>query len=224
MERDWDYGSGGGGDAPGDVSGDWAGAWPSDEPVATAFTAAAPGIRQHPAPPPLAGIERRLASLATQAWAASGGGYVGGFDVNSVLIADPAGLALVEEVGDTIASQFGVVPGMALARRSGLAGELAAACDLIALSPRPLPFETSLAGNGGALLLVRGIALPIAVGADAGKVQAIVNWREVLNRAATRRLRMELGAALAMAGRAAATARPDPFAWPNAAAASAPQP
>ncbi len=214
MERDWDDGSGSAG------ASSWADAWEAGEPAGSAFAAASPALRPHPAPPPLAGIERRLASLATQAWAASEGGYVGGFDVNSVLIADPAGLALVEEVGDTIASQFGVVPGMALARRSGLAGELAAACDLIALSPRPLPFETSLAGKGGALLLVRGIALPIAVGADAGKVQAILNWREVLNRAATRRLRMELGAALAMAGRPAA-GRPDPFAWPSGAAAAA---
>lgn len=167
--------------------------------------------------PPIAGIERRLAALATEAWAAGGGAYVGGFDVNTVLIADPAGLALVEEVGDTIAARFGLVPGLALARLAGghgpgLASELAAACDLISLAPTPLPFETSLAGHDGALLMVRGVALPLIAGSDAGKVQAIVNWRQVLDRAASRRLRDELGSALAMVRGARLQPRPDPFA------------
>jgi hypothetical protein len=215
MDRDWDHaseswtgGSGAGGWSGDDASADWGGGG-----RALRMPAMSPAWA---APPPIAGIERRLAALATEAWAVSGGGYVGGFDVNTVLIADPAGRAIVEEVGDTIATCFGIVPGMALARRPGLAGELAAACDLIALSPRPLPFEASAAAAGGALLLVRGIALPIAVGADSGRVQAILSWREVLNRAATRQLRLELGAALMMArrgtGRAAAR---DPFADPR---------
>ncbi len=169
-------------------------------------------------PPPLAGVERRLAALATEAWALSGGGYVAGFDVHSVLIADPSGCALVEEASDTIAACFGLVPGMTLARRGGLGGELAAACDLIALSPQPLPFETTALTAAGALLLVRGIALPIAAGADRGKVQAILNWREVLDRAATRRLRHELGAALIMARAGDGGIRPDPFSAACAAA------
>lgn len=183
----------------------------------------APPLPRRPAPParrtapPIAGIERRLAALATEAWAAGGGAYVGGFDVNTVLIADPAGLALVEEVGDTIAARFGIVPGLALARLAGghgpgLASELAAACDLISLAPTPLPFETSLAGHDGALLMVRGVALPLIAGADAGKVQAIVNWRQVLDRTASRRLREELGLALTMVRGSRMQPRPDPFA------------
>ncbi|KPF73982.1 hypothetical protein IP88_08275 [alpha proteobacterium AAP81b] len=183
------------------------------------LTAAIPA----PAPPPrhalapLPGIERRLAQLAADAWAVSGGGYVAGFDVNTVLIADPAGMSLVEEVGDSIATGFGIVPGMILARRPGLAAELAAACDLIALSAQPVPFEASVAGAGGALIMARGIALPLTAGADAGKVQAILSWREVLNRAASRQLREELGEALRMVRRTLPLApRRDPFATPIA--------
>ncbi len=161
-------------------------------------------------PPRLGAIERRLTGLARDAWAAGGEAYVGGFDVNSVLVADPAGLALVEEVGDTIAAMFGIVPGTVLARRGGLANELAAACDLLALGAEPVAFETNLAAPSGACLLVRGIALPLNSGADAGKVQAIINWREVLSRAASDRLRAELGAALRAAGRR--SPQSDPFA------------
>ena len=60
--------------------------------------------------------------------------------------------------------------------------------------------------------MVRGVALPLIAGADAGKVQAIVNWRQVLDRAASRRLREELGMALTMVRGSRMQRRPDPFA------------
>jgi hypothetical protein len=82
----------------------------------------------------------------------------------------------------------------------GLAAELRAACDLIVFDPQPVPFEASLAAPGCACILVRGVALPLSDALDASgiphQVQVILNWRELLDRAATTRLRHEIGAAL----------------------------
>jgi hypothetical protein len=72
------------------------------------------------------------------------------------------------------------------------------ACDLVSVEPGPIPFEASLAAPAGALLLVRAVVLPVdaAPGKLPGRVQIIVNWREVLDLAATKSLRSELGAEL----------------------------
>jgi len=163
------------------------------------------------APPRFGITERRMAELALDAWAAAGCGVVAGFDANSVMIADPAGRAIVTAVAPAIAATFGLVAGMALTGGEGLAAELTAACDLIALRPEPVPFEASLVAAGCACILLRGVALPLFVaGHDTHNVQAVVSWREVLDRAATTRLRRELGAAFRFSP--PISARRDPFA------------
>jgi hypothetical protein len=154
-------------------------------------------------PPHFVVMERRMAGQALDRWLEGGRGLVPGFDDNGLVIADRAGMACIESAGAAVTATFGLAAGMRLDGRDGLAAEVRAACDLIAIDPRPLPFEASLSAPGRALILLRGIALPIGAGvspAERGqipaRVQIIVNWREVLNRAATTRLRRELGAAL----------------------------
>jgi len=154
-------------------------------------------------PPHFVIAERRMAGRALDRWHAGDRGRVSGFDDNSLVIVDPAGLAIIGSAGPSIAATFGLTAGMRLDGRAGLAAEVRAACDLIAFEPQPLPFEVSLGTPACGLMLVRGIALPIEsddraaeFGKTADCVQFIVNWREVLNRAAMTRLRQELGAAL----------------------------
>lgn len=162
-------------------------------------------------PPRVGAVERRMAGMALHAWAVGGRAAVPGFDDNRLTIADPAGQPCVTAAAPAITAIFGLAPGMVLSGRHGLAAELLAACDLIALQPRAVPFEASLAAPGRALILVRGVALPLfADGRDTDLVQIIVSWREVLNRAATTRLRRELGAAFRFS--APISAISDPFA------------
>lgn len=162
-------------------------------------------------PPRLAATERRMAGMALRAWAAGDRAIVAGFDENTLMIADPAGRPFLAAVAPAIAATFGLSPGLCLDRHDGLAAELVAACDLIALQPLPVPFEASLAAPGRALVLVRGIALPLfADRRDTGLVQIVVSWREVLNRAATRRLRRELSTAFRFSAQISAIS--DPFA------------
>ena len=156
-----------------------------------------PGDCSFDPPPRFATLERRMSGLALEAWAASGGTPVSGFTDHSMIIGDIGGAARIDSIGALVAESFHLAIGMALIGRPGLAAEITAACDLIALRSLPVPFEASLAAPGRALVLARGIALPLANGRDpAERVQVIVNWREVLNRAATARLRREIGAAL----------------------------
>lgn len=138
-----------------------------------------------------------MAGRALAAWRAGQDAPVPGFAAHSLIVGDPAGSALIEAVGQTIAATFHFEPGRALMRAQGLATELSAACELVALHPEPVPFEVSVEAPDGAQLMVRGIALPLVRGDDpAGAVQIVCNWREVLSRSAARRLRRELGAAL----------------------------
>ncbi len=144
-------------------------------------------------PPRFALVERRMAGQAIDAWVDAGGGRVEGFAAHEIMISDPGGEQRIDGVGARLAQQFGLASGMRLQRRDGLAAELCAACDLLALQPIPVPFEASLMMPSRACVLVRGVALPIGGGEN---VQIIMNWREVLNRAATVRLRRELSMAL----------------------------
>ncbi len=156
-------------------------------------------------PPRFAMAERRMSGRAIDAWAAGGQGPVRGFEANSILILEPGGMARIESLGDEVAATFALAAGMALEGRDGLGAELRAACDLIALYGRPVPFEASLAAPGRACVLARGVALPIAETPPEPaphrppaieRVQVILSWREVLDRAATARLKRELTAAL----------------------------
>lgn len=160
-------------------------------------------------PPRFASTERRMAGLAIAMWKAGGREALAGFASNSIYLTDRGGCVVVGRVGVAVAAAFGLVAGMRLTKRAGLAAELTAACDLIALDPVPVPFEASL--SGPALLLVRGVALPLFDNCrETGEVQIVINWREVLNRAATSRLQREMGAALP--ARRRISSKIDPFA------------
>lgn len=158
-------------------------------------------------PPRFGIVERRMAGQALDAWAACGQAAVSGFDDNSLFIDDRA---VITSAGAAVAATFGLAAGMTLAGRDGLAAEFLSACDRIALHPVPVPFEASLTSRRSAAILTRGVALPLfAGGRHTNVVQIVVSWREVLNRAATTRLRRELGAALRFS--APISAKPDPF-------------
>ncbi len=150
-------------------------------------------------------IERRLTGRAIDAWQARGGEAVTAFDASSVYIVDPAGRPMVLRAGAAVARMFGLRTGMTL-DAPGLAAEARAACDLIALRPEPVCFETMTAAVGRGCVLVRAVALPL--GRDVEQVQIVIGWREVLGRSATARLRRELGGALRLVTDLPAT---DPF-------------
>lgn len=144
-------------------------------------------------PPQFALVERRRAGMAEGDWRRAGRALVQGFENHSVIVDDPGGAARLRLVGPAVGVTFGLVAGMTLTRGDAIGAELCAACDLIALCPEPLHFEASLTAPRLACILVRGVALPIE--ADTA-VQIVLSWREVLNRAATARLRRELTTAL----------------------------
>ena len=151
-------------------------------------------------PPQFAVIDRRMAGAARDLWQQSGGMHVDAFADQALVIADPAGAAIIIDAGIAIEAVFGLSAGMQLDGLTGLAAEVRAACDLIVFDPRPVPFEASIAGVERACILVRGIALPLSHALDKSKiphkVQVILNWRELLDRSATTRLRREIGDAL----------------------------
>lgn len=160
-------------------------------------------------PPHFAIAERRLTARALTCWASNQHRFVDDFADHSLVIDDPFGAAVIASAGYAITATFGLAGGMSLHQRDPLAVELRAACDIVALDPVPCPFEASLETADGAILLMRGIALPIADGSPE-RVQIILNWRELLNRSATARLRREMGAALRLVR--SKSVRPDPFA------------
>ena len=144
-------------------------------------------------PPRFPVVERRRAGSALAAWSAAGQQIVPGHDDHSVVVDDPGGAAWLRRVGLSVTETFGIIADLALERRDPFTTELCAACDLIALNPVPLHFEASLMAPGLACILLRGVALPID---DGARVQIVLSWREVLNRAATARLKRDLTAAL----------------------------
>jgi hypothetical protein len=150
--------------------------------------------------------ERRRAGLAAAAWQGAEQRFVPGFDEFTLIVDDPGGMAALRRVGQAVSDTFGLVADMALTRRDPINIELSAACDLIALRPEPLHFEASLMAPRLACILLRGVALPIE---DGRAVQIVLSWREVLNRAASVRLRREFTAALAISPRKRAIR--DPF-------------
>jgi hypothetical protein len=161
-------------------------------------------------PRPLA-AERRLALRALAQWRLGNGGPVTGHEAHALLVADPAGAPRLLSVGSALAQAFQLAPGQVLRRGPGLADELLSACEIICLHPEPVPFEAIVAAPALGDVLVRGVALPLAVAADpVAQVQIIANWRQLLSRSAATRLRRELGAALQQARGGAPSG--DPFA------------
>ncbi len=149
-------------------------------------------------------MEQRMAGRALSAWRNGQRTAITGFDANAMLVADPGGEARIERLAPEIAAAFGLAAGQRLCDIGQgtpcLGNELRDACDLVALGGQPIPLEISLALNGRSLVIVRGIALPLAPAADTPPsldlVQIIINWRELLSRSASGRLKRELGAAL----------------------------
>jgi hypothetical protein len=162
-------------------------------------------------PPMFAVAERRMAGRAIDRWRECGGSLVDGFASNSLEIVDPAGAAWISAAGDAVGRSFGLAAGMRLDGRAGLASELRAACALIAIDSQPVPFEATLTAPAGGVFLVRAVALPIDArpGAIPDRIQIVINWREVLDRAATTRLRRDLGTQLRLVSQE--STRIDPF-------------
>lgn len=160
--------------------------------------------------------EQRLAGRALRAWRLAQKSAVPGFDATSLTIAEPGGAALITRIADDLADTFGLGTGQNLIDLPGgdhsVVAELRAACDMVALGGRPIAVEATLTTHDHGLLLVRGIVLPLLGPMGAiDHVQAVLSWREVLNRSATERLRRELGTALRTVA-AMRTDRDDPFA------------
>ncbi|MBB6226568.1 hypothetical protein FHS79_000725 [Polymorphobacter multimanifer] len=163
-------------------------------------------------------MEQRMSGRALLAWRDGQRTEVSGFEANAMLIADPGGEARIERLAPEIATAFDIHAGQRLCDIGPgtpcLGNELRDACDLVALGGQPIPLEISLAPSGRALIIVRGIALPLAPAADTPPsldlVQIIVNWRELLSRSASSRLKRELGAALQSLSRSRHTVA-DPF-------------
>ncbi len=145
-------------------------------------------------PPRFALFERRMAGIARDRWANSGGGAVQDFPGHSLVLADPGGAAVVRSVGRDIAAAFGFAAGRRLAGEPGLAEDIVAAGDAALHAAAPVTFEAAVATPRGATFLARGVALPLADGHDTGCVQIVVNWRELLGAAAMARLRRQIGA------------------------------
>lgn len=155
--------------------------------------ALASGDTRFDLPPSFAVTERRMTDRALNTWQALGHRLVDGFADNQLIITDPLGAAIVETVAPAITATFGVTAGQPLDPTIGLAAEVRAAADLVALHRLPLPFEAAIPGRRGSTLLMRGIALPIT---QPDCIQVVINWRETLDRSAKARLQRELGAAL----------------------------
>lgn len=161
-------------------------------------------------PPRFAVADRRLAGRAVAAWRAAGGAAVAGFDADSLVLAAGGDGPVVTRCGPAVAMAFDIDCGALLADRPvsgpGLAATLRAACAAGLADRQPVPIEARLPGAAGATILVRGVALPLA-GTDA--VQIVLSWREGLGRAATARLRAEIG--MISSETPGKTARSDPF-------------
>lgn len=149
-------------------------------------------------PPRFPLVERRRAGIAEGSWRRAGRGIIMGFEDHCVIVDDPGGDARLRQVGQAVSDTFGLFADMVLTRHDAIGAELSAACDLIALRPDPLHFEASLMAPGLACILLRGVALPIEADTAA---QIVLSWREVLDRAATARLRRDLTMALRISPR-----------------------
>ncbi|WP_439544625.1 hypothetical protein [Sandarakinorhabdus sp.] len=174
-----------------------------------------PGLFRADLVPQSVVVERRLTNRALAAWQNAPEQDIAtalqAFFDHSLVVRDPAGRAIIENVGGPVSARFGLMAGLPLLRDPGLGEELVAACELVALQPMPIPFEASVNDPMGAQVLVRGLALPLPDGDDpAGCVQIVLSWREVLSKSAAKRLRAELAHAFADIGRLPPAADPFP--------------
>lgn len=139
-------------------------------------------------PPPRLAVprERRLTALAGRVLAA--GGPVGAFRDNAIsLDVDGTGSAAVNKLGAAVAAVFGLSAGPLAGPPESLAAVLDAAVGRARTADAVTPFEAAVATPSAACVLLRGIVLPTAGGAD-----AVLSWKQVLDADATARIRAEL--------------------------------
>ena len=129
--------------------------------------------------------ERRLAGRAVTRFASGDAGAV--FRDNALGLAWAGGALRLTAVGRTVAAGFGLVPGPLAGPPDSLAGVLAAAFAELRASGAVTPFEAAVATPHAACVLLRGVLLPVAGGAE-----AVLSWKQVLDDDATARLRAEL--------------------------------
>jgi hypothetical protein len=157
---------------------------------------AAPGREPCFEPPPrLTGSpERRLSGRAATALAGRSGLHA--FRDNALsLVAGDDGDVVVTAVGVAIAAAFGLTVGP-LKPDAGTLGEcLVAAFERIRTSDAVTGVEGAVATPQAACVLLRGVVLPTATGAD-----AVLSWKQVLDADATARIRAELLREMAVPG------------------------
>ncbi len=139
------------------------------------------------APPRLAvRPERRLTAYAEAAFHLGAGGHE--FRDNAVTLAQAAGgSAMVVATSRSVTRAFGLVPGPLAGPPDSLAATLSDVLARAEASAAVTPFEAAVAAPGAACLLLRGVLLPTATGAD-----IVLSWKQVLDNDATARLRAEL--------------------------------
>ncbi|TFU03129.1 hypothetical protein EUV02_08005 [Polymorphobacter arshaanensis] len=100
--------------------------------------------------------------------------------------------------GAAVTAAFGITPGyLASSCDGGLAALLLDSCELMRLWRAVVPVDAALAGSTSACLLTRGVLLPLADDAGGlGYVHGVLNWKQLLDRAASESLRREVNFAL----------------------------
>ena len=100
--------------------------------------------------------------------------------------------------GAAVMAAFGIAPGyLASDGDGGLAALLLDSCALMRLWHAIVPVDAALAGSTSACLLTRGVLLPLADDAGGfGYVHGVLNWKQLLDRAASENLRREVNVVL----------------------------
>jgi len=148
--------------------------WPADEPC-------------FEAPPRLApSRERRLTAHAEAAFRTGTGSHA--FRDNALSLTRMAdGTVTVTAAGRSLSAALGFIPGPLAGPPDGLAAALVDAFACASASGGVTAFEAAVAAPGTTCLLLRGVMLPTATGAE-----AVLSWKQVLGDDATARLRAEL--------------------------------
>lgn len=140
-------------------------------------------------------VERRLTRQAAALFDQGGDNAYRDNSISLMVAGD--GSAQVRAVGPAVAGTFGLRPGPLAGPPEALAAVLAAALDRLDGIGTVTGFEAAVATPAAACVLLRGVLLPVAGGAE-----AVLSWKQVLDADATARLRAELLLALATPPRA----------------------
>lgn len=135
-------------------------------------------------------IERRLTRRAAALFEQGGDNAYRDNSISLAVAGD--GSARVSAVGTAVVGTFGLAPGPLAGPPEALAAVLAAALDRLDGTGGVSGFEAAVATPAAACVLLRGVLLPVAGGAE-----AVLSWKQVLDADATARLRAELLQAIA---------------------------